>query len=442
YAKLTQAWVDWHEAARPMREPYARFAMLANEGARELGFDDLGAMWRSNYDMTPDAFVAEVDRLWTQVKPLYDALHCYTRARLAKRYGEDKVPAGQPIPAQLLGNMWAQDWNHIYADLLAPYPKTPVPLVDGALKAQGYDAVKMARSAETFYTSLGFPPLPQTFWDRSMLTRPRDREVLCHASAWHMDGKEDVRIKQCAVPSEEELTTLYHEMGHLYYDLSYKDQPSLFQGGANEGFHEAIGDTVVLSMTPAYLSRIGLRRSTDASREAMLNEQMKKATDKVAFLPFALLVDRWRWQVFSGETKPEQYNAAWWSLREKYQGVRAPVARSEADFDPGAKYHIPGNTSYTRYFLATILQFQFHRALCQAAGFEGPLNQCSVYGNAEAGARFRAMLAEGASRPWQETLEKLTGSREMDATAIIDYFQPLMDWLAEQNAGQKCGWTT
>ena len=440
YAKLTQAWVDWHEAARPMREPYARFATLANEGARELGFADLGAMWRSNYDMPPEQFVAVVDKLWTQVKPLYDALHCYARARLAKRYGEDKVPAGRPIPAHLFGNMWAQDWTKIYGDLLQPYPQTPIPLIDGALKAQHYDAVRMTKSAESFYTSLGFPPLPQTFWQRSMLVRPRDREVLCHASAWHMDGNEDVRIKQCAEPNEEELRTLYHEMGHLYYDLSYKDQPTLFQGAAHEGFHEAIGDTVVLSMTPAYLAKIGLARAVGTSREAMLNEQMKMATEKIAFLPFGLLVDRWRWQVFSGETKPEQYNAAWWALREKYQGVKAPVERTEADFDPGAKYHIPGNTSYTRYFLAFILQFQFHRAMCQAAGFEGPLNECSVYGNAEAGRRFRAMLAEGASKPWPETLEKLTGSREMDATAIIDYFKPLMAWLEEQNRGQKCGW--
>jgi peptidyl-dipeptidase A len=441
YEKVTNAWVDWHAISRPMKQDYVRFVELANEGARELGFADLGAMWRSGYDMEPDAFVAEVDRLWGQVKPLYDELHCYTRARLAKKYGEDKVPAGQPIPAQLLGNMWAQQWNRIYEDLLQPFPAVASPSADAALKAQKWDAVRMTRSAEEFYTSLGFPKLPDSFWERSMLTRPRDREVVCHASAWQMDGGEDVRIKQCIVPTEEELQTIYHELGHVYYDLAYKDQPFLFQGGAHDGFHEAIGDTVVLSMTPEYMRRVGLRRDARASREATLNEQMKLAADRIAFLPFGLLVDQWRWKVFSGEVTPENYNAAWWELRERYQGVRAPVPRTEEDFDPGAKFHIPGNTPYTRYFLAFILQFQFHEALCKAAGHTGPLHECSVYGSKEAGERFQAMLREGASKPWQETLEKLTGTREMDGRAIVNYFAPLMEYLKEANAGQQCGWS-
>lgn len=440
YTTLTNAWSDWHAVSRPMRKDYARFVELANEGARELGFDDLGAMWRAGYDMPPAQFPQEIERLWGQVKPLYDALHCYARAQLAKKYGEDKVPAGKPIPAQLLGNMWAQQWNKIYPDVLQPFPQVATPSADAQLKAQGYDAVKMARSAESFYTSLGFPRLPQSFWERSMLTRPRDREVVCHASAWQMDGAEDVRIKQCIVPNEEELQTIYHELGHVYYDLAYKDQPLLFQAGAHDGFHEAIGDTVVLSMTPAYMRRVGLRRDATQSREAMLNEQMKLAADRIAFLPFGLLVDQWRWQVFSGQVQPADYNKAWWALREKVQGVSAPVPRSEEDFDPGAKYHIPGNTPYTRYFLAFILQFQFHKALCEAAGHQGPLHECSIYGNTAAGKRFQAMLAAGASEPWQDTLEKLTGTRRMDGGAIIEYFQPLMQWLAEKNAGQRCGW--
>jgi peptidyl-dipeptidase A len=440
YDAVTRAWVDWHTISPPMRNDYTRFVELANEGARELGFDDAGAMWRAGYDMPAQEFIGEVERLWAQVKPLYDELHCYTRAALAEKYGEDKVPAGKPIPAQLLGNMWAQQWNRIYPDVLQPFPGVASPSADRELKSQGYDALRMTRSAESFYTSLGFPKLPDSFWERSMLTRPRDREVVCHASAWQMDGGEDVRIKQCIVPTEEELQTIYHELGHIYYDLSYKDQPFIFQGGAHDGFHEAIGDTVVLSMTPAYMRQVGLRRSAGQSREAMLNEQMKLAADRIAFLPFGLLVDQWRWQVFSGQIPPASYNQAWWALREKIQGVSAPVPRSEADFDPGAKFHIPGNTPYTRYFLSFILQFQFHKALCEAAGHTGPLHECSIYGNKEAGHRFQAMLAEGASRPWQETMEKLTGTRQMDGGAIIEYFQPLMQWLAEKNAGQKCGW--
>jgi len=439
YDELTEAWTGWHSTARPIRKDYVRFVELANEGARELGFADLGAMWRSNYDMPPEDFTKEAARLWEQVKPLYGSLHCYVRGKLQKTYGEQRVPSDKPIPAQLLGNMWAQQWGEIYP-LVEPYPGATDVNVTAALEKQKYDPVKITQSAENFYVSLGFPKLPQTFWERSLLAKPRDRDVQCHASAWSMDGNEDVRIKQCIEPTQEHLMTVYHELGHVFYYLSYKHLPYLYQSGANDGFHEAIGDTVNLSMTPAYLHRIGLAGPVKPSKEATINQQMRLALDKLAFLPFGKLIDEWRWKVFSGEITPDNYNAAWWQLREQYQGVAAPVPRTEEDFDPGAKYHIPGNTPYTRYFLSYILQFQFHRALCQAAGFQGPLNECSIYGNEEAGKRFREMLALGQSQPWQDTLEKLTGTREMDASAITEYFAPLLAWLEEQNKGQTCGW--
>ena len=440
YAELTEAWKGWHGVGAGMREEYTQFVALANEGARSLGFRDLGVMWRSGYDMPPEEFDALSERLWQQVKPLYDALHCYARARLAKRYGEDKVPAGQPIPAQLLGNMWAQHWSKIYPDLLRPYPLASLESPDALLKARKWDAVRMTRSAESFYTSLGFPQLPQSFWQRSMLTRPRDREVVCHASAWDMASAGDVRIKACLTPTEEDLFTIYHELGHVYYFVSYAQQPYLFRDGANDGFHEAIGDTVNLSVTPAYLARIGLIRPVTPSREALINEQMKIALEKVAFLPFGRLIDQWRWKVFAGEITPQNYNSAWWELRRRYQGIAPPVPRSEADFDPGAKYHIPANTPYTRYFLSYILQFQFHRALCRAAGHQGPLYECSNYGSEAAGRKFADMLKLGASEPWQDALEKLTGTRDIDASAITEYFQPLIEWLGEQNQGQQCTW--
>jgi peptidyl-dipeptidase A len=397
-------------------------------------------MWRAGYDTPPEAFDAESERLWQQVKPLYDGLHCYTRARLQKHYGPDKVPSGQPIPAQLLGNMWAQTWNNIYSDILKPYPNASIETADAQLKAQKWDAQRMARSAESFYTSLGFPQLPKTFWERSMFVRPRDREVICHANAWDMAPGGDVRVKVCLEPTEEDLYTVYHELGHDYYFLSYAQQPLLFRDGANDGFHEAIGDTVNLSVTPGYLAKIGLIHQVKPSHEALINQQMKMALDKIAFLPFGRLIDQWRWKVFSGEIPPEHYNASWWELRRKYQGVAPPVPRSEADFDPGAKYHIPANTPYTRYFLSFILQFQFHKALCAAAGKQGPLYECSNFDSKAAGEKFQAMLAQGAAEPWQDTLEKLTGSREIDASAITEYFQPLMAWLAEQNQGKQCGW--
>lgn len=443
YDQLLEAWKGWHDAAAPMREPYMKFVGLANEGAHELGFKDLGVMWRARYDMPPEKFDEISEQLWQQVKPLYEQLHCHARAQLAKKYGTGKVPAGKPIPAHLLGNMWAQQWNKIYDDLLKPYPSASIESADRQLKAQHWDAVRMTKSAESAYASLGFPALPKTFWERSMLVRPRDREVVCHASAWDLSSEpdnDDVRIKVCMQPTEEDLFTIYHELGHVYYYISYAKQPYLFQNGANDGFHEAIGDTVNLSVTPAYLAGLGLISKVKPSEQAVINQQMKVALDKIAFLPFGRLIDQWRWRVFSGEITPAHYNSSWWELRKHYQGIAPPVQRTENDFDPGAKYHIPSNTPYTRYFLSFILQFQFHKALCAAAGFEGPLHECSVFGSAEAGRRYAQMLALGASLPWQDVLEKLTGTREIDASAIIEYFQPLMAWLKEQNQNRQCGW--
>ncbi len=438
--ELLETWQGWHAISRPIRKDYQRFVELANEGAQGIGLADVGDLWRSGYDMSATEFEAEAERLWGQVKPLYDGLHCYARGKLQEKYGSDLVPDGKPVPAHLFGNMWAQQWNNIY-DLLEPYPGVSDLDVTAELLKQGYDAKKMTESAESFYVSLGFPELPDSFWERSMLTRPRDREVDCYASAWLIDAKADVRIKMCTQVTEEDLYTLYHELGHIYYDILYSKQPYLFQGGAHDGFHEAIGDTINLSMTEGYLASVGLLpKGTRSSPEALINRQMKVASEKIAFLPFGKLVDQWRWGVFSGATPPEKYNEAWWELRRKYQGVEAPVARGDQDFDPGAKYHIPGNTPYTRYFLSFVLQFQFHRALCQAAGHQGPLHECSIFGNPEAGRRFQEMLALGASKPWQDALEKLTGTRQMDASAIVEYFQPLMGWLEEQNRGRGCGW--
>jgi peptidyl-dipeptidase A len=440
YQELTRIWVAWHDTAAPLRDDYARFVELANAGARALGFADMGALWRSRYDMSPEAFQAEAERLWQQVRPLYVALHCYTRARLAARYGADKVRPGEPIPAQLLGNMWAQQWQRIYDDVLKPYPQASIESADRGLTEQHWDAVRMTRSAENFYTSLGFPALPASFWQRSLLTRPRDRDVVCHASAWNIDGDEDVRIKMCMQPTEEDLFTIYHELGHVYYYLSYRQQPYLFRSGAHDGFHEAIGDTVNLSVTPAYLASLGLVRAAQPSHAALINAQMKMALEKVAFLPFGKVVDEWRWKVFGGEIKPADYNRSWWALRRQYQGIAPPVTRDPLAFDAGAKYHVPANVPYTRYFLSFILQFQLHKALCDAAGFKGPLHECSIYGSTVAGQRLRTLLAAGASQPWPDTLARLTGTRRMDAASLLEYFQPLERWLAEQNRGQRCGW--
>ncbi len=437
-AKLLDAWKGWHETARPIRADYTRYIELANQGARELGFKDSGAMWRSKYDMEPDAFAKEVDRLWEQVKPLYVSLHAYMRNKLRQKYGDQVVPANGPIPAHLLGNMWAQSWDNLYP-LLAPPNADPGYDLSQILASRKTTAEQMTRMGEAMYLSLGFSPLPKTFWERSMLTKPRDRDVVCHASAWDVDNVDDLRIKMCIEPTGEDFFTIHHELGHSYYQRAYNKQPFLFRDSANDGFHEAIGDTIQLSMTPDYLVKIGLLKTVPPA-SADIGVLMKRALEKVSFLPFGLMIDQWRWKVFSGEIKPEQMNAAWWELRQKYQGVAAPTGRSEQDFDPGAKYHVPASVPYTRYFLAHLLQFQFHRALAEKAGCKEPLYRCSVYNNKEAGKAFEQMLAQGASRPWQETLKLLTGKSEIDATAVVDYFAPLKQWLDQQNAGQPVGW--
>ncbi|QNH17788.1 peptidase M2 family protein [Xanthomonas sp. SS] len=469
YDQQLDAWQGWHGTAQPMRKDYQRFVELVNEGAREMGYADTGAMWRSGYDMPPAQIAAETDRLWSQVKPLYEQLHCYTRGKLDAEYGKDKGEvAGGLLPAHLLGNMWQQDWSNLW-DLLQPYPgagslditdtlekqyqsnlgaalarrngdTSPEARFMAQRDAQLQSAKQMTERAQDFYTSLAMPKLPDSYWARSQFIKPLERNVVCHASAWDMDMAGDVRTKMCIKPNEEDFTTIYHELGHIYYDLAYNPLPPLFQGGANDGFHEAIGDTIVLAMTPQYLHSIGLVEAPQLSREALINAQMRMALAKVSFLPFGLMIDRWRWGVFDGSIAPEHYNQAWWELKAKYQGVAPPTARGEDFFDPGAKYHVPGNTPYTRYFLSHILQFQFYKGLCDAAGHKGPLYECTFYGNKEAGQKFWSMLQRGGSQPWQQTLKELTGNDKLDAAPLLEYFAPMQEWLKQQNQGQMCGW--
>lgn len=436
-AELRAVWEGWHTIAPPMRQDYARLVELGNTGARELGFADTGAMWRMKYDMPADDFTKELDRLWEQVRPLYVSLHAYVRMKLRDTYG-DAVPENGPIPAHLLGNIWAQDWSNVYP-LVSTGSADPGYSLTDILARRKTSALDMVRMGERFYTSLGLAPMPDTFWRRSLFTKPQDRDVVCHASAWDVDYEDDLRIKMCIEPTEEDFSTIHHELGHNYYQRAYKGLPTIYRDSANDGFHEAIGDTIALSVTPEYLVKIGMiDQAPDSSRDMGL--LMARALQKVAFLPFGLLIDQWRWQVFSGQITPADYNKAWWALRLKYQGVAPASSRGEEFFDPGAKYHVPGNTPYTRYFLAHILQFQFHRELSKTAGCASPLHRCSIYGSTAAGQRLDAMLTMGLSRPWPDALEALTGSKQMDATAIVDYFAPLKTWLDAQVKGKPTGW--
>ncbi len=436
--QLKDAWKGWHAIAPPMRKRYARFIDLSNQGAREIGFKDTGALWRAGYDMTPEEFSADLERLWNEVRPLYLSLHTFVRAKLAEKYGPNVIPPGGPIPAHLLGNPWAQEWGNIY-DLLGVQEDKGGINVTELLQKKKLDPKAMVKYGEGFFTSMGFAPLPPTFWQRSLFTKPADREVVCHASAWDVDNQDDLRVKMCIQVRGTDFVTVHHELGHNFYQRAYKHQPYLFKSGANDGFHEAIGDAIALAITPEYLHKIGLLETTPRPGND-IPELLKQALDRIAFLPFGLMIDQWRWKVFSGEIAPADYNQAWWALRLQYQGVAPPLERTEADFDPGAKYHVAANVPYTRYFLAHILEFQFYRALCRESGHHGPLHRCTFYGSKAAGAKFNQMLALGQSQPWPDALEVLTGERQISATAILEYFAPLKEWLDEQNQGKKVGW--
>jgi peptidyl-dipeptidase A len=439
-AKAREIWEKWRRVSVPMKADYVKLTALANEGSRGVGYRDAGALWRSGYDMAPDQFAALTDKLWGQVKPFYVNLHCYVRARLNARYGDAVQPKTGPIRADLTGNMWAQQWGNIY-DVVAPAggPGLGYDLTK-QLEAKGYDAPKMIKTAENFYVSMGFDPWPKSFWERSMITRPRDREVQCHASAWDVDNKNDIRLKACIRVTADDFFTAHHELGHNLYQRAYNTQPYLFEGGANDGFHEAIGDFAGLNaLTPGYLKQLGII-DTVPGPEADIPYLLRQAMDGIAFLPFGILVDKWRWEVFSGQVTPEHYNDAWWALVKDYQGMVPPGPRPADAFDPGAKNHIATSVPYARYFLARIYEYQFYRAACRQAGWKGPLNRCSVYGDKAVGAKFGKMLAMGQSRPWPQALEAFTGEKDIDATAIADYFAPLNAWLTDQNRGQQCGW--
>lgn len=441
-AKLKEMWTSWHDnVGAPQRQDYARMTAISNAGAKELGFADVGAMWRSGYDMTPDQFAQLTDRIWAEVEPLYTSLHTYVRWKLNAKYGDAVQAKTGPIRADLLGNMWAQEWGNIY-DLVAPPGAGDLGYDTGELlKAKGYDPTRMVKQGEAFYSSLGFAPLPETFWQRSQIVKPRDRDIICHASAWDIDNLDDIRIKMCTKVNADDFVTIHHELGHNYYQRAYKNQPFLYKGGANDGFHEAIGDTVALSITPDYLVKIGLLQPAQVpSADKDIGLLLRQAMDKVAFLPFGLLVDKWRWGVFSGQIPEGQYQAGWDALRLKYQGIVPPVARDESRFDPGAKYHIPATVPYARYFLARVLQFQFYKAACRQAGWKGPLHRCSFYGDKAVGTKLNAMLAMGQSKPWPDALQAFTGSREMSGKAMIEYFAPLKQWLDKQNQGKPSGW--
>ena len=441
--ELLKAWAGWREIGKPMKDKYLRMVEIGELGAKDLGYDGLTDLWFSKYDMPAEEFLADTDRVWEEVKPLYDALQCHVRDKLVDEYGNDVMPDNGMLPAHILGNMWGQSWANIYDLVFEEDPNTESIDLTSIIQDKNLSEIEMVEIAEDFFLSLGFEPLPDTFWERSLFVKPQDRNVVCHASAWDLDpATKDVRIKMCIEKNAEDFVVIHHELGHIFYYQAYNHLPSVYRSGANDGFHEAVGDLLSLSITPDYLTQIGFvsEAEADAAEKDPIALLMKQALDGVVSLPWTLMLDKWRSGVFTGEITEENLNSSWWELREKYQGITSPMTRGEEFFDPGAKYHIPGNTPYTRYYLAKIMQYQFHESLCNEMGFEGPLHECSIYDNPEAGVKIRNMLAMGQSKPWQDAFEALTGERALSGRSILNYYKPLQDWLEKENQGRSCGW--
>ena len=442
--ELLRAWEGWHEIGKPMKPMYMRMVDIGNQGSVDLGYEGLSDLWFSKYDMPAEDFLDDTDRVWSEVKPLYDALHCHVRAKLNEHYGDEVISKTGPLPVHMLGNMWGQSWSNIYDLVYEEKPDSKYIDVTKIINEKSLSEIEMVEYAEDFFISMGFKPLPKTFWERSLFVKPRDRSVVCHASAWNLDpANNDLRIKMCIEKNEEDFITIHHELGHIFYYQAYNHIPTVFQAGANDGFHEAFGDLLTLSITPDYLVDIGFISEDDAeeAKQDPIGLLMKQALDGVVIVPWALMLDKWRSGVFDGEIDESNLNSSWWSLREEYQGINTSYERSENYFDPGAKYHIPGNTPYTRYYLASIMQYQFHEALCNLINYDGYLHECSIYGNKEAGDRIISTMAMGQSLPWQEAFENLTGSRQLSGKSIMNYYAPLKEWLDEENKNRTCGWS-
>ncbi|KAJ6635505.1 Angiotensin-converting enzyme, partial [Pseudolycoriella hygida] len=436
YNEMLYLWEEWREkSGKLMRDQYKEYVALSNKAAVANGFKDNGEMWRARYEH--NNLVELVDKLWSEVEPLYHELHRFVRHRLSDVYS--MVNIGDPLlPAHVFGNM-AQNWGHLY-ELTRPFPNASDVDVTSKMIDLEFDEYRMYNMSDEFYMSLGLPTSFVSYNPPSIIVKPTDRTITCHASAWDFCDGEDFRIKQCTKINMEDFLVVHHEMGHIMYYLMYKDQPQIYRTGANPGFHEAVGDTIALSVaTPKHLAAVGLLENYADSEADNINALYKMALERVAFLPFGLLIDKWRWDVFDGTTPESQWNQHWWELREKYQKIKAPTFRGEEFFDPGAKYHIPADSQYIAYFVAHILEFSFYRSLCIAAGEYDPnnstsqLHKCDYYNSEAAGNKLRAGLSLGYSKHWSEALQELTGSPEISSSALMEYFAPLYDFLKAEN---------
>ncbi|XP_053696511.1 angiotensin-converting enzyme [Sabethes cyaneus] len=445
--ELQYTWLEWRrKSGRHMRELFEQLVDLTNEAARVNNFTDGAAYWQFPYESRD--FREEMEQVWKEILPLYEMIHAYVRRKLREFYGPDKISRDVPLPDHILGDMYGQSWNNIL-DVLIPYPGRSYLEVTPEMHKQGYNPLVMFQIADEFFVSMNMTAMPPDFWLTSVLTQPPDRPVLCTPSSWDFCNGKDYRIKMCTTVSHKDFITVHHELAHVQYFLNYRNNPKVFRDGANPGFHEAIGDAVTLSVAaPKHLQNLGLVQKNVDDTAHDINFLFSLALEKVVFLPFALAMDAWRYDIFEKRIRKEQYNCHWWLLREQYGGVKPPVLRSELDFDPGAKYHVAANIPYIKYFFSNVLQFQIHRAMCSASRQydpldpNKPLHKCDIYRQPAAGNILKQLMERGASEPWQQVLQEVIGEGRLDGTALREYFRPLEEWLRNENlrTNEFVGW--
>ncbi|NWW89629.1 ACE2 enzyme, partial [Rhynochetos jubatus] len=452
YDERLWAWEGWRaEVGRMMRPLYEEYVELKNEVAKLNNYSDYGDYWRANYEAdypeeykySRDQLIEDVEKTFEQIKPLYQQLHAYVRHRLEQVYGPELISSTGCLPAHLLGDMWGRFWTNLYG-LAVPYPAKPNIDVTSAMVQKKWDAMRIFKAAEAFFTSIGLSEMTKGFWENSMLTEPTDnRKVVCHPTAWDL-GNNDYRIKMCTKVTMDDFLTAHHEMGHIEYDMAYSEKPYLLRGGANEGFHEAVGEIMSLSAaTPQHLKSLDLLEPTfQEDEETEINFLLKQALTIVGTMPFTYMLEKWRWMVFRGEITKQEWTKRWWEMKREIVGVVEPVPHDETYCDPAVLFHVANDYSFIRYYTRTIFQFQFQEALCKAANHTGPLHTCDITNSTAAGQNLRQLLELGRSKPWTQALEGVTGEKYMNAAPLLHYFEPLYKWLQKNNSGRYIGWKT
>ena len=422
-------WTASKEVGKDLKSGLADLKELRNKTVQALGYDDYFAYQVSDYGMSTAEMMALNQRLVSELLPLYRELHTYARYELAKRYGVKEVP--DMLPAHWLPNRWGQDWN-------AMVNVEGVDL-DGALSDKPREW--LMEQGERFYKSLGFGPLPASYWEKSSLyPLPEDAgyKKNNHASAWHMDLQEDVRCLMSIVPNRDMYETVHHELGHIYYFMAYTNPnvPPLLREGANRAYHEGIGSLMGLAaMQKPFLA--GLELIPESAGSDDMQSLLKEALNYVVFIPWSAgVMTEFEHDLYATDLSADQYTARWWDLKKKYQGIVAPNERGPEYCDPASKTHINNDAAqYYDYALSFVLLFQLHDHIAGKILHQDP-RATNYYGSKEVGTFLQGILEKGASGDWRKMLKEKTGE-DLSARAMLSYFEPLMGYLKEQNKGRK-----